>query len=448
MTSTAHEHGIRLRTEIPGPRSRAFLERRAAVLPRSVNGGIPICIARAAGALVTDVDDNRFIDFAGGIGVLNLGHAPAKVQEAISAQAADLIHSCFTVAGYESYVALAEALVAMTPGTFAKKVVLASTGAEAVENAIKIARASTGRDAVVAFSHAFHGRTLLTMTLTAKHAPYKKGFGPFAPEIYRAPLPYVYHGTSVELATASFTQLIEDEIGPECVAAVIIEPVAGEGGYIPVPAVFLRMLREVCDRIGAVLIFDEIQTGFGRTGTMFACEQSGVDADLLCLAKSIAAGLPLGAVVGRSDIMDGPVPGGLGGTYAGNPVACAAALASLELMRDPGYLRRAVAIGEIVNARFTDMYERHPIVGEVRALGPMAALEFVTDRTSKSPAAAACEAVWRYAYEHGLITVRAGSHNNVIRFVAPLVISDADLRDGLDVLDQAIAEAATGDERK
>ncbi len=447
MTSTAHERGIRLRTAIPGPRSRAFLERRAAVLPRSVNGGIPICVERGAGATVTDVDGNQFIDFAGGIGVLNLGHVPAGVQEAISTQAAALIHSCFLVAGYESYVALAEALVAMAPGAFPKKAVLTSTGAEAVENAIKIARASTGRDAVVAFTHAFHGRTLLTMTLTAKHANYKKGFGPFAPEIYRAPLPYAYHGTTVESATASFRQLIEDEIGPERVAAVIIEPVAGEGGYIPVPAPFLRMLREECDRIGAVLIFDEIQTGFGRTGTMFACENSGVAADLLCLAKSIAAGLPLGAVVGRSDIMDGPLPGGLGGTYAGNPVACAAALASLELMREAGYLERAVEIGGIVNERFMQMHERHHIVGEVRALGPMAALEFVTDRATKAPAAAACEAVWRYAYEHGLITVRAGTHNNVIRFVAPLVIGDADLREGLDVLDAAIAAAAMG-ERK
>jgi 4-aminobutyrate aminotransferase/(S)-3-amino-2-methylpropionate transaminase len=437
------QRAICLRTQIPGPKSRAYLARRRAVIARGVSEGIPICVDAAHGATLTDVDGNTFLDFSGGIGVLNVGHTPATVVTAIALQAERLLHSCFMVAGYESYVGLAEDLVALVPGAFEKKVMLANSGAEAVENAIKIARNATARDAVVTFSHAYHGRTLLTMTLTAKHRNYKLGFGPFAPEIYRAPLPFAYHGTDVPAAIRALDRLIDDEVGAERVAAIIIEPVAGEGGYVPVPAAFLRHLRTRCDRIGAVLILDEVQTGFGRTGTMFAFEQAGIAFDLLCLAKSLAAGLPLAAVVGRAELMDAPLPGGLGGTFSGNPVACAAGRAALHLMRAPDYLARAVEIGTRTRARFEAWGAAMPLVGDVRGLGPMLALELVTDRATKQPATVVTAAVIRYAYEHGLILVRAGMHENVIRFIAPLVIGDAELDEGLDVLEAALAHAAS-----
>lgn len=437
---------IRLATQIPGPKSRAYLERRRAVVSRAVTEGVPICVERAHGSTLTDIDGNTFLDFSGGIGVLNVGHTPAAVCEAIGEQAGRLLHSCFMVAGYEAYVALAEVLVALVPGDFQKKVVLANSGAEALENAVKIARAATGRDAIVAFSHAYHGRTLLTLTLTAKHRNYKMGFGPFAPEVYRAPFPFPYAGTDEEAAMQALDRLVDDEIGAERVAAIVIEPVAGEGGYIPVPAEFLRYLRALCDRIGAILILDEVQTGFGRTGTMFACEQSGVDFDLLCLAKSLGAGMPIAAVVGRAGLMDVPLPGGLGGTYSGNPVACAAALAALQLMADPQYLSRAVEIGRRTRERFDEWSATLPLIGEVRGLGPMLGIELVADRSTRLPATAAAAAAVRHAFEHGLILVRAGMHENVIRFIAPLVITDAELEEGLGVLHDALKSAALAQE--
>jgi 4-aminobutyrate aminotransferase/(S)-3-amino-2-methylpropionate transaminase len=435
---------IRLRTEIPGPKSRAYLERRRAVVSRAVSEGVPICVDHASGATLTDIDGNQFLDFTAGIGVLNTGHVPPSVRDAIVEQAGRLLHTCFMVAGYEPYVALCEDLVALVPGDFEKKVVLANSGADAVETAVKIARAATGRDAVIVFSHAYHGRTLLTMSMTAKHRNYKRGFGPFAPEIYRSPLPFAYGGVSVDDARRAIDQLVDVEVGAERVAAIVIEPVAGEGGYIPVPAAFLLHLRMLCDRVGAVLVLDEVQTGFGRTGTMFAVEQSGIDADLLCVAKSLAAGMPLAAVVGRAELMDAPLPGGLGGTYSGNPVACAAARASLALMRAPAYLERATAIGEIVRERFEAWSDALPIIGDVRCAGPMAALELVTDRATRAPAAQACADVVRHAYEHGLILVRAGLHDNVIRFIAPLVISNRELNEGLNVLHSALEETSHG----
>jgi 4-aminobutyrate aminotransferase/(S)-3-amino-2-methylpropionate transaminase len=435
---------IRLRTEIPGPKSRAYLERRRAVVSRAVSEGIPICVDHAAGSTVTDVDGNHFLDFTGGIGVLNVGHVPPSVRDAITEQAGRLLHTCFMVAGYEPYVGLCEDLVALVPGDFEKKVVLANSGAEAVETAVKIARAATGRDAVIVFSHAYHGRTLLTLTMTAKHRNYKRGFGPFAPEIYRAPLPFAYGGVSVDDAARAVDQLVDVEVGAERIAAIVIEPVAGEGGYIPVQPRFLAHLRALCDRTGAVLVLDEVQTGFGRTGTMFAVEQSGIDADLLCVAKSLAAGMPLAAVVGRAELMDAPLPGGLGGTYSGNPVACAAARASLALMRAPAYLERAVAIGETVRERFTAWQAGLPLIGDVRSAGPMAALELVADRVSRAPASQACADVVRRAYERGLILVRAGLHDNVIRFIAPLVITDRELNEGLNVLRGALEEVSHG----
>jgi 4-aminobutyrate aminotransferase/(S)-3-amino-2-methylpropionate transaminase len=442
-----HERSIRLRTEVPGPKSRAFLERRRAVISRALPEGAPICIESASGATLTDVDGNRFIDFTGGIGVLNVGHAPPSVRDAIAEQASRLLHTCFVVAGYEPYVALAEDLIAMVPGAFEKKVVLANSGAEAVETAVKIARSATGRDAVIVFSHAYHGRTLLTMTMTAKHRNYKRGFGPFAPEVYRSPFPFEYHGMSVESAIRALDQLVDDEVGAECVAAIVIEPVAGEGGYIPAPPVFLQHVRALCNRIGAVLVLDEVQTGFGRTGTMFAFEQADIEFDLLCLAKSLAAGMPLAAVVGRTALMDAPPPGGLGGTYSGNPVACAAARAALALMQPPAYLERAVAIGRRVRERFDAWHAKLPLVGNVRSLGAMAAIELVTDRTTKAPATEAAAGAVQYACEHGLIVIRAGLHDNVIRFIAPLVTSDAELDEGLDVLEAALIHAGKGPSR-
>ena len=415
-------------------------------MSRAVTEGIPICVERAHGATLTDVDGNTFLDFAGGIGVLNVGHTPAAVRDAIVGQSGLLLHSCFMVAGYEPYVALAEELVALVPGAFDKKVVLANSGAEAVENAIKIARAATGRDAVIAFSHAYHGRTLLTLTLTAKHRNYKDGFGPSHPKcIARRSRSRTAAPTSRPRRARSSAWSTTKSVA-ECVAAIVIEPVAGEGGYIPVPPEFMRYLRALCDRIGAVLIFDEVQTGFGRTGTMFACEQSGVDFDLLCLAKSLAAGMPLAAVVGRTPLMDAPLPGGLGGTFSGNPVACAAALAALRTDARTAYLQRAAAIGRRTRERFEAWAATMPLIGEVRGLGPMLALELVADRPSKRPATAATAAVVRYAYEHGLILVRAGMHENIIRFIAPLVIGDAELDEGLAVLEEALQAATSVEE--
>jgi 4-aminobutyrate aminotransferase len=438
------QRAIRLRTPIPGPKSQAFFERRRAVISRALGEGIPICIERASGATLTDVDGNTLLDFTGGIGVLNVGHVPGSVRDAIVEQAGKLLHTCFMVAGYEPYVALCEDLIAMLPGAFAKKALLVNTGAEAVENAVKIARSATGRDAVIVFSHAYHGRTLLTMTMTAKASNYKRGFGPFAPEIYRAPLPFAYVGISDADAMRALDQLVDIEIGDDQVAAIVIEPVVGEGGYIPVSPDFLRHLRAVCDRTGAVLVLDEVQSGFGRTGTMFAFEPAGIEFDLVCLAKSLAAGMPLAAVVGRAEMMDAPSPGGLGGTYSGNPVACAAARASLAIMREPGFLSRAKTVGERTRARFDEWMWTLPAIGDVRGTGPMLALELVKDRTTREPDSHAASETIRYAYEHGLVLVKAGLHDNVIRFVAPLTISDAELDEGLDVLKAALDAATSG----
>jgi 4-aminobutyrate aminotransferase/(S)-3-amino-2-methylpropionate transaminase len=436
------QRAIRLRTAIPGPKSRAFFERRNAVVSRALGEGVPICVERASGSTLTDVDGNTLLDFTGGIGVLNAGHVPVSVRDAIVEQAGKLLHTCFMVAGYEPYVALCEELIAMLPGAFAKKALLVNTGAEAVENAVKIARSATGRDAVIVFSHAYHGRTLLTLTMTAKHRNYKRGFGPFAPEIYRAPLPFAYGDVSTAEAMRALDELVDVEIGDDRVAAIVIEPVVGEGGYIPVPLEFMRYLRALCDRIGAVLVLDEIQSGFGRTGTMFAFEPAGIDFDLICLAKSLAAGMPLAAIVGRAELMDAPLPGGLGGTYSGNPVACAAARAALAIMREPAFLARAVAIGARARARFEEWAWTMPAIGDVRGTGPMLALELVKDRTTREPDAHAAAETVRHAYERGLVIVRAGLHDNVIRFVAPLVITDAELDEGLDVLKAAL-DAAT-----
>jgi 4-aminobutyrate aminotransferase/(S)-3-amino-2-methylpropionate transaminase len=434
---------VALQTAIPGPKSIELAKRREVAVARGVGIGIPVYAASAHGATVTDVDGNVFLDFTGGIGVLNAGHTPAAVSAAIAAQASRLIHTCFMVAGYENYVAVCEELARLAPGPAPKKAALFNSGAEALENAVKIARAHTGRDAIVVFSQAYHGRTNLTLAMTASHAPYKAGFGPFAPEIYRSLFPYAYRGISEEAALARLNEMVRHEIGPESVAAIVIEPLCGEGGFIPVPFGFMRAIRTLCDEIGAVFVADEVQTGFGRTGTLFACEQSGIEPDLMAVAKSMAAGMPLSAVVGKAAIMDAPVPGGLGGTYGGNPLACAAALEAMKMIAEPAFLERGRAIGERVRAHFEALAVRFPSIGDVRGLGPMLAFELVSDRATRRPDAALTNRIYTCAYERGLMLVKAGTYHNVIRFLAPLVISDDELNEGLAILEEAVAAAHT-----
>jgi len=439
---------VSLATEIPGPKSRALLERRQRAVPRGVSQATPIFAQRTEGAHIVDVDRNMLLDFAGGIGVLNVGANHPDVVAAVRRQAGQALHTCFHVTMTEPYLEVAEALNRMVPGAFEKKTILLSTGAEAVENAVKIARRYTGRQAVITFRRAFHGRTLLGMTLTSKVATYKDGFGPFAPEVYRAPACDLYHSDfaseheEVTWALDNLERTIQDELGPERVAAFIIEPVQGEGGFLVQPPAFLQGLRRLADRYGIVLIVDEIQTGFCRTGHMFAIEAAGMEPDLLLTAKSLAGGLPLSAVTGRAEIMDAPQVGGLGGTFGGNPVACAAALAVIAAMERDDLAGRAREIGQQVFASLRAWQERFPLIGDVRGVGAMVAVEFVEDRATRAPASDATSRIHKTAYEHGLVLMKAGDHNNVIRFLAPLAISDDDLREGLDILRGAIEETS------
>ena len=433
---------------IPGPRSIALMHRREAVVPKGLSHATPIFVERAEGAHIWDVDGNHYLDFAGGIGVQNLGHRPQAVVQAISEQLDKYLHTSINVLPYEPYVELAERLTAITPGSFPKKVLFINSGAEAVENAVKIARSYTKRSAIVAFTYSFHGRTLLTMTLTGKAQPYRAGFGPMAPEVYHIPYPNPYRDPLAgqahygELAADRLLELFRTEVPAEQVAAVIIEPIAGEGGFIVPPHDFLPRLRKITEQHGILLIADEIQTGFGRTGRLFATEHSGIEPDLMTVAKSLAGGLPLAAVVGRSEIMDAPHIGGLGGTYAGNPLALVAGIAVVKAFQeDPRILIRAREIGEIIQERFLQFKQRYPIVGDVRGLGPMAALELVASRTSAEPSGRAGSLVSQYAFEHGLILMRAGMESHVIRTLMPIVIGDSDLKQGLDMLDQALEYA-------
>ena len=451
---------INLQTSVPGPRSQAvFAERAKHVAPGPFHT-TPIVAARAEGATITDVDGNTFLDFACGIGVTNLGHAEPSVVAAAKAQADKFFHTSINVVAYEGYVEVAKRLNARAPGDFAKKTFLASAGAEAVENAIKFARAYTKRQAVICFEHAFHGRTYMAMALTGKANPYKSGFGPFPSEIYRAPFPDFYRWPGVEGAApvcpgklpcslprclcreafGQFEEMARADIGETNVAAVIIEPVTGEGGFIPAPPPFLRMLREWCDKHGAVLIFDEIQTGFGRTGTLFACEQSGVAPDLLVLAKGLANGLPLSAVVGKSEVIDAVGVGGVGGTYAGNPVACAAALAVMDKFDDPKTLEQAQKLGRLLEDRLESWFKKFPKIGQVRGLGPMRAMELVKDRATKEPDKPAAAALVKHNYENGVITLSCGTHGNVLRFLIPLIATEAQLNEGLDVIEAGLAK--------
>jgi 4-aminobutyrate aminotransferase/(S)-3-amino-2-methylpropionate transaminase len=432
---------IQLVTGVPGPRSVALMARRQAAVALGVGHASPVFAERGEGAVIVDVDGNCLLDFAGGIGTLNAGHCPPEVVAAIREQAGRLLHSCFSVAPYEGYVALAERLNALAPGAFAKKTMLANSGAEAVENAVKIARRATGRDAVVVFEHAFHGRTLLGMSLTSKVKPYKLGFGPFAPEVYRLPYPYLYRREAPADAN-SFRVEIENffatEVAPERVACVVMELVLGEGGFIVAPPEYIAELTAFCRQHGILFVADEIQTGFGRTGKMLASEHYGLEPDLVTLAKSLAAGLPLSAVVGRAEIMDAAQVGGLGGTYGGNPVACAAALAVLDLFERQRLVERAAAIGRVVGTRFAEFATRFEAVGEARGLGSMWALELVSDRRAKTPAKERTQEVLRRALERGLLMISAGTYGNVIRLLMPLVTSDEQLAEGLNVLEGAL----------
>lgn len=427
----------------------ALLARRAAAVPRGVASAAPVFAAHAENAELWDVEGNRYIDFAGGIAVLNTGHRHPKVIAAAKAQEDHYTHTSFQVVPYEPYVALAEKLNELAPGASAKKSLLVTTGAEAVENAVKIARAHTGRPGIIAFSGGYHGRTLMTLGLTGKVTPYKKDVGPFPADIFRAPFPDARNGITVQDALTALETLFLTDADPSRVAAIILEPVLGEGGYHPVPAEMWVALRAICDKHGILLIADEIQAGFGRTGKWFAIEHSGVVPDLITVAKSMAGGYPIAAVIGRADIMDGLAPGGLGGTYGGNPVACAAALAAIEAIETEGLLDRSIALGETFRARFAEMGARTAPyrMWDIRGLGAMIAVEFVTDFDTGAPDAAFTKSVIAHAFKRGLILLSCGMHGNAVRIMVPLTASDAIIDEGLAVFEAALADAVAAEQK-
>ena len=441
----------RVATEVPGPRSRELAARRAAAVPRGVFNTTPIFVERAAGAIVRDVDGNEFIDFGSGLAVLNVGNSSPDVQRAIAAQLELYTHTCMHVTMNEPYVALAERLGALAPGAHPTKTMFVNSGAEAVENAVKIARYATGRAAVVTFDHAFHGRTQLAMTMTAKAMPYRAGLGPAAPEVYRMPFAYPYRcpagAQPADCGPACAALAIDHmslQIGADRIACVVLEPVMGEGGFIvPAPG-FVPAIAAFCAANGIVFVADEVQTGIGRTGTWFGIEHENVVPDLITMAKGLGGGLPLGAVTGRAELLDSVHVGGLGGTFGGNPLACAAAMAVLDQIERDGLLARATAIGERMRARLDDMATRLEVIGDVRGRGAMVGIELVTNRTTKQPAKEATSAVLRSCLEQGVIVLKAGTYDNVVRLLPPLIIDDPTLDEGLDVLEKAVATAQEG----
>ena len=446
---------IQLRTEIPGPASRALLARRARAVPRGVPAVTSIAVVHAEGALLTDADGNRLIDFAGGIGVVNTGHRHAGVVDAIRDQLDRYTHLCFPVSTYEPYVELAERLNRLTPGEHEKRTFFVNSGAEAVENAVKVARAFTGRQAVVCFEHGFHGRTNLAMALTSKVVPYKKGFGPFAPEVYRIPYPYCYRcdvrqGTRAaaeRCCMASreyFERLFAATVDPESVAAIVMELELGEGGFVPAPVEYVAALAAFARQHGILFVADEIQTGFGRTGRMFAAEHYGLVPDLITTAKSLAGGLPLAAVTGRADVMEAAPVGGLGGTYGGNPLACAAAIAVLDAMDSERLPARAQRLGDRIRTRFHEWAALWPCIGDVRGLGAMIGMELVADRSTRTPDKALTGRLLAAALARGVVLLSAGTHGNVIRVLAPLTIEDDVLEEGLAAMGEALEEVAGG----
>jgi 4-aminobutyrate aminotransferase/(S)-3-amino-2-methylpropionate transaminase len=421
---------IELRTEIPGPRSRAIAEREERVIAHPLLVHLPIFAERAENATITDVDGNVFVDFAGGVGVVNAGHGHPRIVEAVVEQASRFLHTDFTVVPYEPAVALAERLCALAPISGEKRAAFFNAGTEAVENAVKLARLHTGRPGVIAFEGAFHGRTLLSMTMTSKFHPYKTGMGPYAPEVYRAPYPDAYRGPDALEALARLERIFETHVSPEHV----------EGGFVPAPAAYMEGLRAICDRHGIVLVADEVQTGFGRTGRMFAMEHFGVEPDLMTVAKSIAAGLPLSGVIGRAEIMDGAHAGAIGGTYIGNPVAQAAALAVLDVFEEEDLVARAETVGGHIRGRMLEWQRRWNAIGDVRGLGAMLAIELVRDRETKEPAPEVALAVIDAALRRGLILLKAGVHGSCIRVLCPLTIEDAVLDEALEVWEEALAD--------
>jgi 4-aminobutyrate aminotransferase/(S)-3-amino-2-methylpropionate transaminase len=443
------ESSIRLLTAIPGPRSAELQKRREANVPRGVASVLPVFVRHASGATIEDVDGNQLLDFTGGIGCQNAGHRPPEVIAAIQEQLEQFLHTCFMVTPYAGYVQLAEELNARAPGNFPKKTFFVSTGSEAVENAVKIARHFTRRQAVIAFEDGFHGRTLLSLSLTGKSKPYKAGFGPFAPEVYRMPYAYCYRcpygltypACEVECAN-KLESMFKRHIEAEAVAAVIFEPILGEGGFVTPPAEWFEVVTKICRKHGILIIADEIQTGFCRTGPLFACERFGVEPDLIVTAKSIAGGLPLAAVTGRTEIMDSPGPGGLGGTFGGNPVACAAALEIFKAADSLGLSERSEHIGRIFESRTKGWPGRFALVGDIRGVGAMRAIELVKDRATKEPAEVATQKVLAACHRRGLLIISAGTFGNVIRMLVPLIATDAQIEEGLLVLEQALSEAA------
>jgi 4-aminobutyrate aminotransferase / (S)-3-amino-2-methylpropionate transaminase / 5-aminovalerate transaminase len=437
---------IQLRTPIPGPKSKALAERRSKAVPRGLSHGTPIYVAKAEDAWLEDVDGNRYIDFAGGIGCANAGHRQPPVVEAIRNQLDKYLHTCVQVTPYEGYIRLAERMNEVTPGKFPKKTLFVNSGAEAIENAVKVARAYTKRPAIIAFEDAFHGRTMMTLALTSKTHPYKAGFAPFPGEVYRIPFAYCYRCSynlkypSCDLYCARHLEdTFKRVVANEEVAAVIAEPVLGEGGFVAPPPDYFKVLIDLCHKHGVLFIADEVQSGFGRTGALFASERYGIEPDILVTAKSLGGGLPLAAITGRAEIMDAPGPGGLGGTFAGNPLSCVAALATLDLFENTNLLTRANELGDRFQRRACEWQRRWSIVGDVRGLGGMQAIELVKSLETKTPAADETKQITQYCYEHGLITITAGSYSSVIRVLVPLVATNEQMDEGLDVLESALA---------
>ena len=442
-TLTALTQERRLVTAIPGPKSLEALKRRTESTSAGLGMAIPVVIERASDAILLDIDGNQIIDLGSGIGVVNVGNAAPRVVDRVIEQVQAFTHTCFTVAPYMGYIEVCEKLNALTPGTFKKKSVLLNSGAEAVENAVKIARHYTKRQAIVVFEHSYHGRTNLTMALTAKNMPYKDGFGPFAPEIYRVPMPYAFHwvgdqATITQDAIEMVTSKIEKEIGAHNVAAILIEPIQGEGGFVVPPIGFLPALSKYSKDNGIVFIADEVQTGFARTGYMFAVEHESVVPDMIVTAKGIAGGLPLAAVTARAEIMDSVHVSGLGGTYGGNPIACAAALGVFETMESEKLIERANHVGKILSDYLKALQAKYPVIGEVRGRGAMQAIELVKPGT-RDPNPDAMNAIVKYCQSKGVLVLTAGTYSNVVRFLPPLVISDELLRDALGVLEEALA---------
>jgi len=439
---------IQIKTAIPGPKSKALAERRDHAVPRGLSQSTPVYVAKAEDAWLEDVDGNRYVDFAGGIGCINVGHRREAVVAAIREQLDRYLHTCVQVTPYEGYVRLAERMNEVTPGRFRKKTLFVNSGAEAIENAVKIARVHTGRPGIIAFEDAFHGRTMMTLALTSKTHPYKAGFAPFPSDVYRIPYAYCYRCSyslrypSCDVFCASHLEdTFKRVVAAEEVAAVIAEPVLGEGGFVVPPKEFFRILIDICHNHGVLFIADEVQSGFGRTGKLFASEHYGIEPDIVVTAKSLGGGLPLAAVTGRAEIMDAPGPGGLGGTFAGNPLSCAAALAVLDIFEHENLLERANALGNRFQKRAREWQERWPMIGDVRGLGAMQAIELVQSPEKREPAAEEAKQIVQYCYEHGVIILSAGSYSNVIRVLVPLVATDAQIDEGLDVLEAALKAA-------